>query len=400
MEELILAIQLSEQNYNRNLVSSTAVRQPQDVSSRWKNALWEKDSIEPAMLRVPVIMIIMLFLWGINIVFLERNRLQYYNVLNMKAVSTTNIFITAILLTVGYALNMTLLSTGLNFSVESGVTTFYFIIFIISMLPNLPGQEMRHQFFRTFLKVFFPGTTISFPEVLLADALTSMSKVFKDIGVTLIALYAHHTSSDIVIYHETGMIIMALLTALPYWVRIRQCSVQFFNATDIFVKVPIFLNIVKYASAFPPIGLAAAASLGYYHPSLPSILAVTATINSLYSYLWDIVMDWGVLSFSRTGHTYVRQRASFPFIFYIFAIITNFILRFSWAANRIAYVSRMHASHVLLMVELVEVFRRTVWYPLRIEWEVIVQQERAAELDVEQADKMLVKPSKLTNITT
>ena len=43
--------------------------------------------------------------------------------------------------------------------------------------------------------------------------------------------------------------------------------------------------IHRYATAFPPIWLAAAASLGFFHPDLPAITAAAATVNSLYSYL-------------------------------------------------------------------------------------------------------------------
>jgi hypothetical protein len=67
-------------------------------------------------------------------------------------------------------------------------------------------------------------------------------------------------------------------------VRVRQCWVQLDNAPDMLAKLPISLNIIKYLSAFPPIWLAAVASLGYFHPDLPMITAVFATINSLYSY--------------------------------------------------------------------------------------------------------------------
>ena len=38
-------------------------------------------------------------------------------------------------------------------------------------------------------------------------------------------------------------------------------------------------------TAFPPIWLAAAASLGYFHPDLPLITAAMATFNSLYSFM-------------------------------------------------------------------------------------------------------------------
>jgi hypothetical protein len=52
--------------------------------------------------------------------------------------------------------------------------------------------------------------------------------------------------------------------------------------------VPVWLNIVKYFSAFPPIWLAAYASLGYTMHNLPLIVTVFAAINSVYSFLVSI----------------------------------------------------------------------------------------------------------------
>ena len=75
--------------------------------------------------------------------------------------------------------------------------------------------------------MLFPGNSISFPEIVFADALTSMSKVFKDVGVTLVALYAHLQTEPLVLYHEQGMLLVALLASVPATIRVRQCWVQF-----------------------------------------------------------------------------------------------------------------------------------------------------------------------------
>lgn len=88
----------------------------------------------------------------------------------------------------------------------------------------------------------------------------------------------------------------------------------------------------------------------------------------------------------------------FAWYTYVFAVSVNLLLRFSWAANRIPALGHLHASHLVLMVEIGEVMRRAMWNMFRIEWEMIVQQERAAVLDQEEADKMLVKiPKAITS---
>ena len=64
-----------------------------------------------------------------------------------------------------------------------------------------------------------------------------------------------------------------------------QCRVQLASCPDCIARVPVFLNIIKYFSAFPPIWLAAYASLGYTMHDLPTIIQAFAAVNSIYSFL-------------------------------------------------------------------------------------------------------------------
>ena len=266
----------------------TAVQAAQDAqAARWKVAMWAKDTTEPAMLRSPIVLIFFLFLWAGNVWLLEKMGISYHGVLSIKASPLTFSLVMAIILAITYAVTITLFSNVLGLTVEAGVTIFYVLLILSqTLLPaNLPGQETKASFYRLLRTVFFPGSTISFSEVLLADALCSLSKVFKDYGVTIIAIYANISGASVVDLHEEGMLLCALLASLPFWIRVRQCWVQLDGCKDSVAKIPITLNILKYISAFPPIWLAAAASLGYFHPALPTFTAAMATINSVYSYL-------------------------------------------------------------------------------------------------------------------
>lgn len=106
-------------------------------------------------------------------------------------------------------------------------------------------------------------------------------------------------------------------------------------------------------------------------------------------------MDWGLISFTRTGRVYWRPRLLIPFAFHIIAAVVNFILRFSWAANRIKGLQNMHPSHLILLVELAEVLRRSMWNIFRVEWEIIVRQNAAATAkngdDGDESDKDIIK---------
>lgn len=124
---------------------------------------------------------------------------------------TTSLFLGTV-----YAFGMTVFSNTLGLTIESALTIFYLFIIFIHMIPSLPGVENRSSFFRLVKLVFFPLNTITFSEVLLADAFCSLSKVLKDFGVMLVAVYSYFNGTDILMHHDNAMMLVALLASLPF----------------------------------------------------------------------------------------------------------------------------------------------------------------------------------------
>lgn len=120
------------------------------------------------------------------------------------------------MLTVLYALSMTIFSTTLGLTIETGITIFYMILAMGLCIPRLPFAESMNNIWRLLKLCFLPGATISFPEVILADALTSLSKVLKDLGVTAVAVYCAVNNTNIIDLHDQSMILIAILASLPY----------------------------------------------------------------------------------------------------------------------------------------------------------------------------------------
>lgn len=81
----------------------------------------------------------------------------------------------------------------------------------------LPGKDNQTTFYKLLKVVFSPHNTITFPEVLLADALCSISKLLKDFGTTAVTVYAYFRRENIIVYHDSAMILVALLASLPFW---------------------------------------------------------------------------------------------------------------------------------------------------------------------------------------
>lgn len=105
----------------------------------------------------------------------------------------------------------------MGLTIEFGITIFYLLLIFIQFIPSFPGYELRLHFYRLFKLLLLPNSTITFPEILIADALTSLSKVFKDFGTTLICLYVFITKEEIINYHNSAMILVALMASFPFW---------------------------------------------------------------------------------------------------------------------------------------------------------------------------------------
>ena len=109
-------------------------------------------------------------------------------------------------------------------------------------------------------------------------------------------------------------------------------------------------------------------------------------------------MDWGLITITRTGSFFCRQRITFAPSIYILATIINLFFRFSWACNRFKFFRDLHTAHLVLLMELAEVFRRGMWNYIRIEWEVITKS--AINNTDEGLDKTLMKSPKTLSSNT
>lgn len=119
-------------------------------------------------------------------------------------------------------------------------------------------------------------------------------------------------------------------------------------------------------------------------------------INSMYSFWWDIAMDWSLINITMTPsihhrhhhyHQQQQQHQQPPFstntplirfrkelhfndpIWYYGAMIIDFLLRTTWSLKLSShlYVKRLEGS--IFVMELLEVIRRWVWVIFRLESE-------------------------------
>ena len=106
-------------------------------------------------------------------------------------------------------------------------------------------------------------------------------------------------------------------------------------------------------------------------------------LSTMYSYGWDLYMDWGLLRTTEKYYWGLREDRKILYhqVFYYFAIVTNFLLRFCWtifvwknlfkleaADSSESQFDPLEAYKVqFLVLSLCELIRRTQWALLRVE---------------------------------
>ncbi|GAA95435.1 uncharacterized protein L969DRAFT_92571 [Mixia osmundae IAM 14324] len=178
-------------------------------------------------------------------------------------------------------------------------------------------------------------SSVPFCDVIFADILTSYAKVLGDVWVCTSIMFGREATDAI-----GGRWAVAIMTSLPYVVRLRQCLAEYFttpanyapinNANPYTLAQPpastpsdprtrALFNAVKYATAFPVIFLSAMQGkheeifrnsteeqttgvwLGRW--ALFNLWMLSVFANSMYSFWWDVTNDWGLLLCLPSGWT-------------------------------------------------------------------------------------------------
>lgn len=268
---------------------------------------------------------------------------------------------------------------------------------------------------------------IPFVDVFFADAMCSLSKVFFDWGM-LWHLASHYPDPVPPSFH--AIVIPSLCASLPYLCRARQCLIMYEvgRLKDDPKRYQHVLNAIKYSTSLFPLIVSASTKtdVGARHQAaLERLLIILMVVNSLYSFIWDVVMDWGMMDNPRVvlvstltpcssaaelipsldsdlpggsggdsrlhGHhpfdtlvshdcsrAFLRPRLRFGPSTSVTILVADAFLRFFWVVRFVS--SKIFPSNdaFVLCTEFLEVFRRAIWNLLRVEWENIKQGRAAA----------------------
>ncbi|KAI5963256.1 ERD1 [Candida pseudojiufengensis] len=237
-------------------------------------------------------------------------------------------------------------------------------------------------------------------DILISDSLVSFAKVLNDFGLFIWSYYINETKA----YNyklEFGIL------CLPILIRIKQC----FHEYRITSNKQHLLNLLKYATGIGPLGVNALIKYTLLNSSdlerengelinkltkLNNWWLILTLINSTYSFIWDIKMDWNLDLFNNIFQIFTRDKSNrfiilrnqkqFPDFIYIIAISIDFLLRYLWILkifiiNEELKSGKIHFIHVFstflfgydvysfgyVLIETLEIFRRWVWCFIKLD---------------------------------
>ena len=166
-----------------------------------------------------------------------------------------------------------------------------------------------------------------------------------------------------------------MVRCLPAWFRFAQCIRRYRHTKEAF---PHLVNAGKYSSTFLVVTFstlhAVYSTRDEYSPFFYCYL-LSALFSSVYTYVWDIKMDWGFFAAGAGENRFLREEIVYSSkSYYYFAIIEDLVLRFSWAMALALKENgfRNYSELIISVFAVLEVFRRFVWNFFRFVFESFI----------------------------
>ncbi|KAL5797798.1 hypothetical protein ACOSQ2_002618 [Xanthoceras sorbifolium] len=321
----------------------------------------------------------MVWFWGVNLWVFAQANVNYAKIfdLDQDHLTQREIWKCATWMTIVVPTSMTaylyLYSHGEVSLAASQPVLLYIAVVMILIFPfDIFYLSSRYYLLRTLWRIVLPLQAISFPDFFLADILTSMAKVFSDLERSACRM-VHRQVATIAWFEADSVcgshsIAIPLVLVLPYLFRFFQCLRQYKDTRE---KTTL-LNALKYSTAVPVIFLSALKYhvfpdkwTNFYRP----LWLLSAVLNSLYSFYWDVTRDWDLSCFTRIFKfsrphlcTYLLYGRKWV---YFWVIASNLILRCTWTYKLSAHLR--HNYLTVFAITALEIFRRFQWAFFRVE---------------------------------
>lgn len=351
------------------------------------SALFHEDSasnlkVAFRLYRGPFLLVEFIFLIGINVYGWRSSGVNHVLIFELDPrnhLSEQDLMELAAIFGVVWALSILSFIYSASLSIPPFVNPLALVVIMLVFLFN-PLHVFRHEARFWFLRICgricaAPFTAVAFADFWLADQLNSFVAALLDFHF-LVAFYV--TSGDWLHAPDTiaisghWLVTRAIVNCLPAWSRFAQCLRRYRDSREAF---PHLVNAGKYSTTFFVVIFTTLRI--YYAPSYANLydnpftylMLASQFISSVYTYTWDIKMDWGLLSSSSNGENrFLRDEIVYSPGFYYFAILEDLALRFVWVLSFLLIQNNLVSPEVMTSVLApLEVFRRFIWNFFRLE---------------------------------
>lgn len=211
---------------------------------------------------------------------------------------------------------------------------------------------------RLLLSGFYP---VEFRDFFLGDIFCSLTYSISNLS-TFFCLYACHWT-DVAHCGSSQSRLLGFLQCVPSIWRFLQCFRRWADTGDWF---PHLANMGKYTvSTLYYVSLSLYRIERAQHYKI--LLIFWATFNSVFSSIWDILMDWSLFQFDSENFL-LRDELAFgnPY-FYYFAMVIDVILRFQWVFYVLFPNNIQQSAITSFLIAIAEVVRRFIWIFFRME---------------------------------
>ncbi|CAG0898548.1 unnamed protein product [Darwinula stevensoni] len=217
---------------------------------------------------------------------------------------------------------------------------------------------------------------VTFVDFWLADQLNSLVPALLDLEYFICFHangYMDAADQSVCISKTWGM--RPIVACLPAWFRFAQCLRRYRDTKEAF---PHLINAGKYSTTFLVVLFSTLNQLDpnsnqVQHNSFFSLWILASILSSLYTFAWDIKMDWGLLDSNAGDNKFLREEIVYTSPnFYYFAMGENFILRMGWVISvSLTEMGHVHGDLMVTVLAPLEVFRRFIWNFFRLENEFV-----------------------------
>mmetsp|Transcript_19837 Transcript_19837/g.43353 ORF Transcript_19837/g.43353 Transcript_19837/m.43353 type:complete len:810 (-) Transcript_19837:44-2473(-) len=339
---------------------------------------------------------LMLWMAGCVVLTFERYRVNYLMIMSVDPavdLQSSSIFALAqvqtLIFTVLFLTYLMDFKFGLLFNTDAAYELYPLVQAVLSaslwILPVnvFPWMGLcRARLWSCLMSVFFafhPVGQVTFASNLLGDVLTSFAKPLKDVIYT--GCYLTTVVGGQFTLKQTveqckplrGYTATFLILDLPLVFRLVQCLRRY---KDTGQRFPHLANVGKYLTSLLVSVVAFVnweQNWGWSAETAWHTLLFSYLTATVYSLVWDLYMDWGLLPDFPRSRKLLRVNMMYPPWVYRVLAVADVLGRSTWAANLMPngalFSGKVEREIFQLTISAIEVVRRAFWTVLRVEHE-------------------------------